>query len=639
MKKTNINYRPDIDGLRAIAILIVLFFHAGFSFFSGGFVGVDVFFVISGYLITSTIDNELIANNFSFKQFYLRRIRRIIPVLVFVILASIVPAYCILLSNDFESYSRTLIHTLLSTNNFHLWVNQKEYFSENADLIPFLHTWSLSVEEQFYCIWPITLLVLHKYVTTKNKIVLLFFLVLFGLILSIYLAQNNPNMAFYLLPARFFELAIGAFLALVIDKLPSLSKIYNHIISIIGLLLITTSAIMLNKLSVFPGINAFFPCFGTALLIFSGKSPIKLGVINVILQNKIIVFIGLLSYSIYLWHWPLFIFIKYLGINFTGIVRIISLVAIFILSYLSWKFIEQPFRFEYKFNFNQTVVLGFLPSLVLLSIFYGIVDAKDGFPERFPELKEFNPDKNYPNVLRKECFDKFKVGNCDQCNIGVKKDSLDGVLIGDSFANQTAAFLDVLAKDAGLYIHDSAAGFYPLMNSLNEDGTPVKPLKYAQERLEFAKQFKTIYIAANWEIQPASNKKNYESILKTIEDLLKLKKDIVIFDCLRTTTEMNLHKLKLLKTGRTIYFSERDFSIPFYKRPNNYIVYEMKRRFPSILIIDLNDAMCNDGKCGLELENTIVYRNFSHLNTSGAKLIAEKYLRLKGNPLKNILSQ
>jgi SGNH domain (fused to AT3 domains) len=211
------------------------------------------------------------------------------------------------------------------------------------------------------------------------------------------------------------------------------------------------------------------------------------------------------------------------------------------------------------------------------------------------------------------------------------------LLIGDSFANHTAAFLDVLAKDAGLYIHDSAAGFYPVMNCLNEDGTPVKPYTYAQERLEYAKKFNTIFIASNWEKQPSSNVKNYEYILKTIGELVKLKKNVVIFDCLRNTTEMNLHKLKLLKTGRKVYFPERDFSIPLYPRPSSYIVYEMKRRFPSILIIDLNDAMCKDGKCDLEIENTIVYRNFSHLNTSGAVLIAKKYLQLKGNPLKKLL--
>ena len=634
--KFNFSYRPDIDGLRAIAVLLVIFFHAGFSFVAGGYIGVDVFFVLSGFLITLTIDTEMRENRFSFTQFYLRRIRRIIPVLVFVMLITTIPAYLFLFADNFESYSRTLLHTMLSTNNFHLWITQKDYFAENSDLIPFLHTWSLSVEEQFYFLWPVSLLFLHKKMDLQKRLLFVFLFLVFGIILSVYLTNTNPGMAYFLLPARIFELAIGACLALFWDKLPNFSKITNHLISIVGLILILAPAYVLNKSSVFPGMNAFWPCLGTAMLIFTGKNTDTKGIINTFLQNKFLVLIGLLSYSMYLWHWPLFIFIKYLGINLEGVVRIVSLVVIFGLSYFSWRFIEQLFRINFKYDFKKTMLYGFLPSLLLIAGIYGIIDAKDGFPERFSELSEFNPKTNYPNKVRGACFDKFRVGNCEECHLGIKKDTLDGVLIGDSFANHTAAFLDVLAKDAGLYLHDSAAGGYPILNNLNEDGSPTNSTEYATERLEYAKKFKTIFIAANWDEQSTPDSKNYQSIIKTVGELVNLEKKVIIFDCLRATTETNLHKLKLLKTGRKVYFSGRDFSIPFKPRPNSYIVYEMKRQFPAILVIDLNDAMCKDGKCALEIDNTIVYRNFNHLNTSGAELIAKQYLKLKENPLKNL---
>lgn len=628
-------YRPDIDGLRAIAILLVILFHSGFSIFKGGYIGVDVFFVISGFLITSIIDKEIQNKTFSYRNFYLRRIRRIIPVLVFVMIVITIPAYFILFANNLEAYSRTLLYTLLCSNNIHLYITSGNYFAENSDLLPFLHTWSLSVEEQFYFILPPFLLVLHKKFNSQKRAIIIYTLCFIALLFSIYQSYSNPSAAYFLLPARLFELAIGSALAMNWNNLPKLNQQKNNLLSLIGFLLIIIPAIVLDKSSIFPGINALWPCLGTALLLFSGQDINKKGLINKLIENKIVVGIGLISYSLYLWHWPIFVFVKYLGLNLEGTIRILAIALTFVLSYLSWKFIEQPFRTTLKFDFKKTLLIIFIPALLIISGIYGVLDAKDGFPERHPELTEFIPKKNYPNKLRGQCFDKLKIGNCDDCYIGIKKDTLDGMLIGDSFANHTAAFLDVLAKDAGFYIHDSAAGGYPLMNSLNPDGSALYPEQYAIDRLNFAKQFKYIFIAANWEgISEPKNKKTYEVTLKTLSELVKSGKKIIIFDALRRTTELNLHRAKLVKSKNTVYFSQKDFSIPAYKRSNNYIIYEIKKRFPSINIIDLNKVMCQNGQCDIELNNTIVYRNNDHLNTSGAQKIGELYLKRFGNPLK-----
>ena len=630
-----IPYRPDIDGLRAIAIILVIIYHAGFSFLPGGFIGVDVFFVLSGFLITSLIDYEIKEQKFSFKTFYLRRIRRIIPVLVFVMLVVTIPASFILFSNNLEAYSRTLIHTMISTNNFHLYVNSGDYFSENSDLIPFLHTWSLSIEEQFYFIFPLLLLFLHKKLSLNVRLLFLILLFVFGLLFSIYQTNVNPRMAYFLLPARLFELLMGACLAVSWSKLPELSNFKNHSLSIIGLILILVPASFLNKSSLFPGLNAFLPCLGTTLLIFSGKNEQKRGVVNMLIQNKLFVFVGLISYSLYLWHWPVFVLIKYLGIDFSTTIKLSAIVLIFILSFLSWKYVEQPFRVQYIFNFRKTILIILAPSLLTIAIIYGVIDAKDGFPDRFQKLSEFNPKKNYPNVVRKQCFDKFKLGNCDECYLGIKKDTLDGLLIGDSFANHTAAFLDVLAKDAGLYIHDTAAGGYPLMNRLNEDGTPLFSEKYAVDRINYAKKFKNIFIAANWEsLSEQKNKMTYLNTIETLRNLLKDGKKIIIFDALRATTEMNLHRAKLVKSGIPVSFDERNFSFKKYQRPKDYIIYKIKKLFPSILIIDLNEIICEGNNCNIQLNNTIVYRNSDHLNTSGAMLLGKEYLSKKNNPLK-----
>ncbi len=637
LMKPNFSYRSDIDGIRAIAVILVILYHANFRLLSGGFIGVDVFFVLSGFLITLTIDKEMITNSFSLKQFYLRRIRRIIPVLFFVMLIVTIPACFFLFSNHLETYSRTLIQTLLCTNNFYLWINNGDYFAENSDLILFLHTWSLSVEEQFYFLWPFLLFLMHKKFSFQKRLILISFLVLLGILLSVYFTNTNQTLAYFLLPARIFELLIGGCLAMFWEKLPSLSKTKNSILSIIGLSLIIIPAVLLNKSSLFPGLNALWPCLGTALLIYTGKDYKNKGLVNLLLQNKVLVFLGLLSYSLYLWHWPVFVFVKYFGISLDGGVRIGSLIFILLLSYFSWYFIEQPFRTKYKYDFKKTVLVVLAPCFIVITLIYAIIDTYDGFPNRFPELTEFIPDTNHPNKIRKQCFDKFKIGNCEECFLGIKKDTLDGVLLGDSFANHTAAFLNVLAKDAGLYIHDSAAGGYPLMNSLNNDNSPKFPRKYALDRLEYAEKFKNIFIAASWEsLSEDNNKATYLNTIKTLERLVKTGKKIIIFEALRTTTEINLHRAKLVKAKIPVYFSQREFSFIQYKRPKNYIINEIKRKFPSIIIINLNDVMCKDGKCEIDINNTIVYRNPDHLNTSGAKFIGEKYIKIKGNPLKNL---
>ncbi|GAA4230733.1 acyltransferase family protein [Postechiella marina] len=627
-------YRPDIDGLRTIAVLLVILFHANVNFVQGGYIGVDVFFVISGFLITKSINKDILENKFSFKQFYLRRIRRIIPVLVFVTSIIAIPGYLFLLANHFENYARAALNTLLSTNNFYLWSNSADYFSESSEFQPLLHTWSLSVEEQFYILWPPILLFLHKKFDLKTRLTIVLVSIFCGLGLSIYLTKTDLNMAYFLLPARVFELLIGGGLALYWHKLPKLSKLQNNSLSIIAAFLIFIPAFLLDKNSFFPGYQALWPCLGAMLLIYTGKENTN-ALFNSVLKLKFMVFLGKLSYSMYLWHWPIFVFITYLGYELTGTLRVYAILLTIALSYTSWRFIEQPFRYRFKFNFKKTLAVVMLPSCVIIGVIYGVIDAKNGFPDRHPNLAEFDKNKNFPSKVRKACFNKRVVGNCEACYLGVKKDTLDGVLIGDSFANHTAAFLDVLAKDANLYIHDSAASGYPIMNDIDNDGHPVYPADYAIARMNYAKQFKTIYISANWYKFLDPTTKKYEAAIKDIEALIKLNKRVVLFDCLRETTNMNLHKQKLIKIGRKTSFNKNDLLIPKTKRPKHYLINVLKSMFPQIEIIDLNDAMCNDNTCKLEIENTIVYRNSDHLNTSGAKLMGKRYLQLKGNPLKN----
>mgnify|MGYP005994676773 CR=1 FL=1 len=628
-------YRADIDGLRAVAVLLVVLFHAKFSAIGGGFIGVDVFFVISGFLISIIISKEVRENRFTFKSFYLRRIKRLAPALIVLLLLTTIPAYLFLFSDDFEIFGRSLIHAFLTTSNFFLWTNTGGYFSPNTDLFPLLHTWSLAVEEQFYFVWPIIFIILHK-ITKDNYLTRLMFVLLIALIaLSVHLAHSSPHSAYFLLPARAFELMMGAMLAVSYDKIPNTKRATNHVLSLVGLALIIIPAFIITKQSVFPGFNAFWPCLGTVLLIASGRNQEEPGIVNQIIAHKSFVSIGLISYSLYLWHWPIFSFTQYLGLELSGLLRLSAILLSFVLAYLSWKFVEQPIRHMNLPTLGSAMKKIMLPAFISLTVIYGAIDGMNGFPHRFNELEEFNKSTNFPSTVRKKCHDADLLGNIEQCWLGIQKEKIDGMLIGDSFANHSASFIHVLAKDAGLLIHDSTSGGHPILTRIREEGVYDYPPAYADKRLEMALQYEHIILAANWDAYSEPGTPNYIRLLDTINNIVNQNKKVTLIFSLPMTTSENLHRLKLLKASDFVFFNEEADPIirPTYK--DSQIVKDIKQRFPSINFIDLKDVMCDNNQCDLVLNDVIVYRNNDHLNTIGAKLIAEKYLMEFGNPLKS----
>lgn len=332
-------YRPDIDGLRAVAILTVLFFHLGVSGFSGGYIGVDVFFVISGYLITKLIRDEVSATGtFSFPNFYIRRIRRLFPSMVFTLCLSLVAAAFLFSAQFFERFGASLLHALFSLSNFYFLKNS-DYFAPAAELEPLLHTWSLSVEEQFYLLWPVTLVFLLK---KSRGFRFGIFLILFAISLALtryYIHQTS--MIFYLLPFRVFEFIIGALMVWIMDGKSS-SNWIDECITAIGLILIFFAATTYTSAEPFPSFNALIPCVGTALVIYGGKARY----LGKLLTNRLCVSLGLISYSLYLIHWPLIAFYKYyMDVEILGSTEMIVLGTMAVLSaWLMFKYVERPFR-------------------------------------------------------------------------------------------------------------------------------------------------------------------------------------------------------------------------------------------------------------------------------------------------------
>ncbi len=346
------NYRSEIDGLRALAVLPVVFYHAGFELFSGGYVGVDVFFVISGYLITSIILRELNDNTFSLKSFYERRARRILPALTFIIIVSSFFAFIFLTKSELVGYFQSVKAVLLFFSNFYFW-KSTPYFKADADLEPLLHTWSLSIEEQFYIVFPITLLFLYKFY--KNKIFVFFILVFFSsLFICQFLAsKTGGTLNFYFTLSRAWELALGSICAyILIYKKLSFSESFKNFISIIGFVLIFISVFYFDKETLYPSINTLIPTIGTTLIILFASSE---SLIKKLLSTKILVGLGLISYSLYLWHQPLLAFGRIAFENFSNEKKYALLFLSIILALFSYEFIEKLFRHKNRINIYQFV--------------------------------------------------------------------------------------------------------------------------------------------------------------------------------------------------------------------------------------------------------------------------------------------
>tara|TARA_B100000686_G_C16793892_1_gene980779 strand:- start:172 stop:2085 length:1914 start_codon:yes stop_codon:yes gene_type:complete len=419
-------YRPEIDGLRAVAVIAVILYHTritilGQDFFKGGFIGVDIFLVISGYLITSLILKELqTTGKFSFLFFYQRRARRILPVLFFIMLVSLPFAWKYLLPTDYVDFSKSILYSIGFSSNFYFHFTGLEYGALEGLLKPFLHTWSLSVEEQFYIIFPIILLTFYKFF--KNN--LLFFLLILSLV-SLCLANwttiNNPSASFYFLHTRMWELLAGSILAYLEIKNKKRwsfsNKLINQLILIFGLILIIHSIVFFEDNFFHPSIYTLSPVIGVCLIIwFANKDEI----ITKIFSSKLFVGTGLISYSLYLWHYPAFALFRYSLASGSLLKKILIIIFIIVASILTYFFIEKPFRNRKKMSVKNLIwfLLLLLTPLILVNIY---VIKNNGFDNRYV-FDKINLDNRFYLKERQEYNKNIKISS-------FKKDNKKKVLV------------------------------------------------------------------------------------------------------------------------------------------------------------------------------------------------------------------
>jgi peptidoglycan/LPS O-acetylase OafA/YrhL len=376
-------YRREIDGLRGIAVLSVVFFHAGFSSFSGGFVGVDVFFVISGYLITSIIIEQKKRNQFKLFHFYERRIRRVFPAL-FVVIAFCIPlSWLLMLPNEYRDFGQSLVATSLFSSNI-LFSIESGYFSQISELKPLLHTWSLSIEEQYYLVFPVFVILAWRF-GVKFIFVVLFIVSVLSLIFAELVSIFQPKYSFYSLMTRCWEILAGALLSLSIIKLDYVKSnvIIKELLSIAGLIMVLLSMILFDESTPFPSLWTLIPVIGVVFIILCAEGNTFVGRL---LSTKLLVGIGLISYGLYLWHQPFFAFVRLQTIvSHPQAMIVLAIIMSVIFSFLSWKYIETLFR-KKDSAISRGVVFKLAAFCIVITTFYGFyVHHNDGFINSFDE--------------------------------------------------------------------------------------------------------------------------------------------------------------------------------------------------------------------------------------------------------------
>ena len=478
------DYRKEIDGLRALAVIPVILFHAGFDFFSGGFIGVDIFFVISGYLITSLILQEKINNEFSLINFYERRARRILPALFLVVIVTIPFAFLVMSPLALKEFSNSLISIPLFLSNFQFW-SESGYFATAAEEKPLLHTWSLAVEEQYYLFFPLLILITWK-LGLKALTLFIVLISVFSFSLSQFGANLNPTFpfidddlrfsgvpeySFFFSITRAWELLFGSLTAIYLIHKEENNQIKNQLLSLLGILLISYPIFFYDYTTQFPGFSALMPVTGTVLLIvFSNQGTLTYK----FLSHRSLVFIGLISYSLYLWHYPLFSIVRLISINTPSkIIYLFLILVSFLLAFLSWKYFEKPFRKKNLFTRKQIFLSSLIVGLFIVSI--GIIGiSSNGLKERFSpkELKAIQPEKFDNSICKwtRPAKEYIHLELCEFGDLNSQKNPI--VLYGDSHADSLTNSLDHALKNKkikGIKIVNSycepIVGFYRKVNA------------------------------------------------------------------------------------------------------------------------------------------------------------------------------
>ncbi len=622
-----LTYRPDIDGLRAFAVLSVVIFHAFSHVIPGGFVGVDIFFVISGYLISGIVLKELDQGIFRFSSFYARRIKRIFPALLMVLVGSFIAGWFLLFDDELLQLSNHELRATVFLSNFMLW-HEAGYFDNASETKPLLHLWSLAIEEQFYLVWPLMAWGLWRTKLNQHRWKVIAVCGLASLGWSVYIAQIDLTHDFYSPLTRFWELLSGSLLAYAVHSNAlagiSVGPVDEQNRGRLGMVFLVISVLLINEGKAFPGLWALLPVVGAVLVISANH---RSSWVNFCLTNQWVVRIGLISYPLYLWHWPVLSYLRIVeGTTPSTGLRGMGVLLSVVLAWLTYVAVERPVRFTWSWKYKTPALLVFM---ALVGVGSYAAKKAEGFPERavmsptnvllagdigHDSFHAYYKSHFFPcadEVIQKDAGVWLDVVRCFQTR---PSGPIDTLLLGDSHAEHLLAGLAQAMPERNIAFYGKGA--LPTFGSTEFNTIFQRVLKNSD--------IKEVFITANWPgrwKERASARVMEEDLVATLGAVIHEGKQVVLIgDVPKFTFDPQRCKYKRpLSSGSQCEISEAD------ARVQNGIYWPtlqaVQRSLPAIQLISLKDVFCHAGPCSMALDGEVMFRDSNHLNILGSRRV------------------
>jgi len=657
MKK--IDYRPEIDGLRAIAVLAVILFHSGLEVLSGGFIGVDIFFVISGYLITAIIIRSLEKQHFSFLSFYARRAKRLLPAALLMIFVTVSFASLILSPDKYYQLAKSAEFSNLFFAN--VWfMKNSGYFDISTQISPLVHMWSLSVEEQYYFIYPLILFTAYRVGKLKAVFWCITIIIAATFILNLTLVNTKPNFTFYMLPTRAWELGLGA----LIHFIPKIKAAqFNSFLSVMGMAAILYGLFSITEHDAYPGYLAVIPTLATALLIYSLNS--KNNIVKGLLVSKPIVFVGKISYSSYLWHWPIIVFYRiYINERAFNSTEVVTLIILSLIAgFLSWKYVENRYRYKEYTDKQILKVAGYTITASVLLISSVLITK--GFPVRVSaDLAAISNNKLMRGLPCTELIKPFKQIDEEFCVIGVpwQEAKKNGIVWGDSHSLHWGQVLHQQAKSRGIslviaprkcpaYLNTKYINsHYPKYPRFGEHCTfrNQQTLKWLKEH----KEVELVILASAWsgQVRMHYNEQHLENKFSTtlahrdakiganlaqsaFRKLLPLLEDreiLIISDIPRPNKNLNecafSENSQLLRNKCTDsqYKYLDAATVLTWHDSSDTLIKDIAKEFENVTAIIPTEFLCQGQHCQTYLNDELIYRDDNHIRSNLKEITADE---------------
>ena len=653
-------YRADLDGLRALAVLLVVFNHLGWSLFSGGYIGVDVFFVISGYLITSILRQDIEQQRFSIAKFYQKRVLRLAPAYFLMLGVVSVFAWHVMLPDELVKYVQSALHATFLMGNIYMQNEVGDYFSPTVETIPLLHLWSLGVEEQFYILWPLVLLLLLKKTSSQWRCGFILIAIISSLIYADYRLDINANKAYYSMWVRAFELLLGALLVFL-PQLDMQARVRQLGVWGAFLALILTATIF-DENTPFPGLMALIPCLATASIIYLGTNSTRQ---HPILQHRLSVWIGKISYPLYLWHWPVIVLAGFYLIPASFTAQMSMLLLSLLLAWLTYRYVEQPSRRFASVKPWKVILIGFMLPAIGFAGFSYITTQQQGFMQRLSasEQQQLKALNHYAHTERKACHNlpgPDQLPSPEQCQLGVRKAEVDVLLVGDSHANSYTAMLDVWAKDADLRLYDISQDSTAYLPGLSIERSSLQwredsrferrnqaiTAHLAQQRYRYIVLAGAYHGYFNVERVKLNQAESYtqnraaflEGLKAAVAQASQASQQVILLVDVPELSQVKANcSLRRALTGLDGACAEPVAKVRADAAEFMQVVSEIQQQFPQLRVVDPTRVICDDIACQVSVDGVPLYRHHDrgHLNYAGAQALGHAYLAQFNNPLRD----